>query len=185
MLVGQLVMVALMTSVPVHAHHHGQGLGVLGVMLSAHTFGMFALSPVTGWWIDRAGPRPVMLAGLATIVVSAVVVAGPTGLTFTPALFLLGYGWNLCYLGGSALLGRVGATTASGRARLESTVEAWVWSLSAASTAASTWLFAEGGFPLLSTVGIGLALPLLMVVASRRVVTTEQPRIEVAQQTCG
>ena len=185
MLVGQLVMVALMTSVPVHAHHHGQGLGVLGVMLSAHTFGMFALSPVTGWWIDRAGPRPVMLAGLATIVVSAVVVAGPTGMTFTPALFLLGYGWNLCYLGGSALLGRVGATTASGRARLESTVEAWVWSLSAASTAASTWLFAEGGFPLLSTVGIGLALPLLMVVASRRVVTTEQPRIEVAQQTCG
>jgi hypothetical protein len=49
----------------------------------------------------------------------------------------------------------------------------------------STWLFAEGGFPLLSTVGIGLALPLLMVVASRRVVPAEQARIEVAQQTCG
>jgi MFS family permease len=146
---------------------------------------MFALSPATGWWIDRAGPRPVMLAGLATVAVSAVVVAGPAGMTFTPALFVLGYGWNLCYLDGSALLGRVGATTASGQAQLESTVEAWVWSVSAVATAASTWLFAAGGFPLLSTVGIGLALPLLMVVASRRVGPAEQVRTEVAQQTCG
>jgi MFS family permease len=96
MLVGQLVMVALMTSVPIHAHHHGQGLRVLGLMLSAHTLGMFALSPVTGWWIDRSGPKPVMLAGLATVAGSALVVAGPSGMTFTPALFLLGYGWNLC-----------------------------------------------------------------------------------------
>jgi MFS family permease len=185
MLVGQLVMVALMTSVPVHAHHQGQGLGALGVMLSAHTFGMFAFSPVTGWWIDRAGPRPVILAGLATVVVSAVVVAGPAGMAFTPALFVLGYGWNLCYLGGSALLGRVGAATASGRARLESKVEAWVWSVYAVATAASTWLFAEGGFPLLSTVGIGLALPLLLAVASRRVVPAGQAQIGVAHQTCG
>jgi MFS family permease len=185
MLVGQLVMVALMTSVPVHAHHQGQGLGALGVMLSAHTFGMFAFSPVTGLWIDRAGPRPVILAGLATVVVSAVVVAGPAGMAFTPALFVLGYGWNLCYLGGSALLGRVGAATASGRARLESKVEAWVWSVSAVATAASTWLFAEGGFPLLSTVGIGLALPLLLAVASRRVVPAGQAQIGVAHQTCG
>jgi hypothetical protein len=35
---------------------NADGCGALGVMLSAHTFGMFALSPVTGWWIDRANP---------------------------------------------------------------------------------------------------------------------------------
>ena len=167
MLVGHLVMVALMTSVPVHAHHHGQGLGALGLMLSAHTLGMFALAPVTGWWIDRAGSRQVMVAGLVTIAVSALVVAGPAGLTFTPALFLLGYGWNLCYLGGSALLTHTGAGSAAELAKLEGRVEAWVWGVSAVATAASTWLFAEGGFPLLSAVSIALALPPLVVVARR------------------
>jgi hypothetical protein len=52
-------------------------------------------------------------------------------------------------------------------------------------TAASTRLFAEGGFPLLPTVGIGLALPLLLAVASRRVAPAGQAQIEVVQQTCG
>jgi hypothetical protein len=42
-------------------------------------------------------------------------------------------------------------------------------------TAASTRLFAEGGFPLLSTIGIGLALPLLLAVASLRVVPRTGP----------
>ncbi|GAA1564879.1 MFS transporter [Kribbella sancticallisti] len=173
MLVGHLVMVALMTSVPVHAHHHGHGLGVLGLMLSAHTLGMFALAPVTGWWIDRVGPKPVMLAGLATLVVSALVVAGPSGLTFTPALFLLGYAWNLCYLGGSAFLTQAAAGSPAAQARLESRVEAWVWAVSALATATSTWLFAEGGFVLLSTVSIALALPLLVVVARRHRVAAQ------------
>jgi hypothetical protein len=168
MLVGHLVMVALMTSVPVHAHHEGQGLSVLGLMLSAHTFGMFALAPVTGWWIDRSGPRPVMLAGLATVAVSALVVARPTGMTFIPALFALGYGWNLCYLGGSALLAAAGADSSAARAKLESRVEAGVWAVAALATAASTWLFAAGGFALLAGFSVALAVPLLVLVAFRR-----------------
>ncbi|GAB2559389.1 MFS transporter [Kribbella endophytica] len=170
MLVGHLVMVAMTTSVPVHAHHQGQSLGALGLMLSFHTLGMFALSPVTGWWIDRAGPRPVMLAGLATVTVSATAMTlhGPT---FTVVLFLLGYGWNLCYLGGSAALRRSAASPAVAT-RLESRAEAWVWTVAALATAASTGLFAEGGFRLLSTASVLIALPLLVVVARRRTVTS-------------
>jgi len=164
MLVGQLVMVALMTSVPVHAHHHGQGLAALGAMLSVHTFGMFALAPLTGWLIDRFGPRPVMIGGLATLALSAVAVAGPLGQAFIPALFLLGYGWNLCYLGGSAALTRAGVGTAAARAKRESQVEAWVWGVSAVATAASTLLFAEGGFRLLAIISVVLAVPLLVIV---------------------
>lgn len=169
MLVGHLVMVALTTSVPVHVHH----LGTLGMMLSAHALGMFAFAPVTGWWIDKAGPRPVMLAGLATVVVSALLIASPVGLAFTPALFFLGYGWNLCYLGGSSLLIRSAAP--AGRARLESRAEAAVWAVSAVATAASTWLFSEGGFVLLSTAAVALALPLLVVVARKRTAPAQAP----------
>ncbi|WP_432943335.1 MFS transporter [Kribbella sp. CA-253562] len=176
MLVGQLVMVAMMTSVPVHAHHHGQSLGALGLMLSFHTLGMFALSPVTGWWIDRSGPRPVMLAGLVVLVASALVVAVPSGTSFTPALFFLGVGWNLCYLGGSAYLLQTARASQAARAKLESRVEAWVWAVSAVATAGSTALFAEGGFLLLSTVSAVLALPLLFV-------TSRTPKVVGAAAT--
>ncbi len=157
MVVGHLVMVALMSSVPVHAHHHGDGLAVLGVMLSAHTLGMFALAPLTGWWIDRFGARPVMIAGLALLLVSAVLVT-QTGLVFTPALFLLGYAWNLCYLGGSAHL--VSADQ-------ESKVESSIWTVSALATATSPWLFTLGGFPLLAAASAVLTIPLLVFVLRR------------------
>ena len=157
MIVGHLVMVALMTSVPVHAHLHGDGLGLLGVMLSTHTLGMFALSPVTGWLIDRSGPRPVMLAGLALLLLSALLIS-QAGLAFTPALFMLGYAWNLCYLGGSAQL--VGTD-------LESKVESSIWTVAAVATAASPWLFTLGGFPVLAVISAVLAVPLLVLVARR------------------
>lgn len=157
MVVGQLVMVAVMTAVPVHTHHHGEGLGVLGLMLSAHTLGMFALSPLTGWWIDRTGPRPVMIAGLALLLASAVLVT-QSGPAFTPALFLLGYGWNLCYLSGSAALVT---------AELESKVESSIWTVSALATAASPWLFTLGGFPVLAVISAVLAVPLLVLVVRR------------------
>jgi MFS family permease len=132
-------------------------------MLSFHTLGMFALSPVTGWWIDRSGPRQAMLAGLVVLGVSALVVAVPTEASFTPALFFLGVGWNLCYLGGSAHIRQTVRGSQAARAKLESRVEAWVWAVSAVATAGSTALFAEGGFLLLSAVSAILALPLLFV----------------------
>jgi MFS family permease len=157
MVVGHLVMVALMTAVPVHAHHHGEGLGVLGVMLSAHTLGMFALAPVTGWCIDRFGARPVMLTGLVLLLVSAFLIS-QAGLVFTPALFLLGYAWNLCYLGGSAQLVS---------AELESKVESSIWTVSALATATSPWLFTFGGFPVLATASAVLTIPLLVLVLRR------------------
>ncbi|TCO46295.1 MFS transporter [Kribbella antiqua] len=157
MVVGHLVMVALMSSVPVHTHQHGEGLGLLGVMLSAHTLGMFALSPLTGWCVDRVGSRPVMLAGLGLLLVSALLVA-QGGAALTPALFLLGYAWNLCYLGGSSQL--VAADQ-------ESKVESFIWAVAAFATGTSPWLFTLGGFPLLSVISAALAVPLLVLVGRR------------------
>ncbi|WP_350280050.1 MFS transporter [Kribbella sp. HUAS MG21] len=165
MVTGHLVMVALMSAVPVHTHHHGEGLGLLGVMLSAHTLGMFALSPLTGWWIDRTGPRPVMLSGLLLLIVSALLTT-QSGLAFTPALFLLGYAWNLCYLGGSArLLGTP----------YESRVESSIWAISAVSAASSPWLYTLGGYPLLTVISVVLAVPLVLLVLRRREHTVAVP----------
>ncbi|TCC53060.1 MFS transporter [Kribbella capetownensis] len=157
MVVGHLVMVALMSAVPVHAHHLGDGLGLLGVMLSAHTLGMFALSPLTGWFIDRWGPRPVMVGGLV-LLLSAAVLTTQSGAMFTPALFLLGYAWNLCYLGGSArLLGTA----------LESKVESSIWAISALAALSSPWLYTVGGYLLLAVISAVLAVSLLVLVVRR------------------
>ena len=164
MVAGHLVMVALMSAVPVHTHSHGEGLGLLGVMLSAHTLGMFALSPLTGWWIDRTGPRPVMLTGLLLLVVAAVLTT-QSGPAFTPALFLLGYAWNLCYLGGSA---RLFGTP------FESKVESSIWAISALAAATSPWLYTLGGYLLLAVISCVLAVPLLLLVLRRTTLRVTQ-----------
>ena len=77
------------------------------MVISGHTFGMFALSPISGRLTDRFGSVPVILAGLITLAFSAVMAAAAPpegGAVLFLALFLLGYGWNLGYVAGSALL---------------------------------------------------------------------------------
>jgi len=102
-----LVMVGLMSMTPVHMDHGGATLAVVGLVISLHVAGMYALSPVFGWLADRAGRVPVLgLAGgllLAAGVVCAL--AGPPDTALlTVGLVLLGLGWSAGLVAGSALL---------------------------------------------------------------------------------
>ena len=104
---GQFVMVLIMTMTPLHMAAHSHDLPAVGVVLSGHTFGMYGLSPISGRLTDRYGAVPVILAGSATVSVASFLaaVAPPDGGTLLfVALFLLGFGWNLGYVAGSALL---------------------------------------------------------------------------------
>src|SRR5262249_51039062 len=128
MATGQVVMVAVMTAAPLDMHLHGHGLGMVGFALSAHTFGMFALSPLTGRLLDRFGSRPVMVSGLVTVTIAAATAAtAPQGQA--AALFLLGYGWNLCFVGGSTRLAR--DLPPAQRAHVEGAVDGAVWGAAA------------------------------------------------------
>ena len=71
----QVVMVLIMTMTPLHLTDHGHGLATVGLVLSAHTFGMFGLSPITGRLTDRFGSVPVIGAGLATLAGAALLAA--------------------------------------------------------------------------------------------------------------
>ena len=55
LIVGQFVMVLIMTMTPLHMTEHGHDLAAVGIVLSGHTFGMFALSPISGRLTDRFG----------------------------------------------------------------------------------------------------------------------------------
>ena len=57
------VMVSVMAMTPVHLLHHGASLTVIGLTISLHVAGMFALSPVFGILADRLGRVPTILLG--------------------------------------------------------------------------------------------------------------------------
>jgi MFS family permease len=159
MVVAQLIMVAVMTMAPLHLHMHGENLRRLGFVLSAHTLGMFVLSPLSGWFTDRFGGTRVIWGSLATLAIAALSVVfapDPSGHVLTAALFLLGYGWNLAIVGGSALLS-VDIHGSEGT-RLQGLIDSLVWSSSAIATLASGAIFAAGGYLLLASVSGTLVL---------------------------
>jgi len=159
MVVAQLIMVAVMTMAPLHIHMHGQTLSRVGFILSVHTLGMFVLSPLSGWFTYRFGSTTVIWGALGTLLVATmlvVVAPAPDGLSLTVALFLLGYGWNLAIVGGSALLSH-GIEVDEGT-RLQGLVDSLVWSSSAIAALASGAIFAAGDYLLLASVSGTLVL---------------------------
>src|SRR5690606_32531574 len=53
-------MVGIMSMTPVHLDEHGATLVIIGVTISLHVAGMFALSPVFGILADRLGRVPTI-----------------------------------------------------------------------------------------------------------------------------
>jgi MFS family permease len=101
------VMIAVMVMTPLHMHHGGAELDIIGIVISAHVLGMFAFAPVNGWASDRFGRVVVMNAGAVVLLVS-VGLSGtaPTGASWQIGwgLFLLGLGWSMCTVSASTLL---------------------------------------------------------------------------------
>ena len=160
MATAQLVMVAVMTAAPLEMHMHGHTLVAVGTVLSAHMLGMFAPSPLTGRLVDRLGTRPVMLAGLFTLAVAAILTAAGTHTApRAAALFLLGFGWNLCFIAGSVRLARNVARAS--RMQLEGAVESGVWAIAATAGLASTPVLTAGGYSALA----GLAVTAIVIAA--------------------
>jgi len=172
--VGQLVMVLIMAMTPIHVRDHGHGLATVGVIISAHTLGMFALSPLTGMISDKVGRLPVILAGHAVLAVAAVLAAvadEQATAVLTLALFLLGLGWNFSFVAGSALLTE-GADPGR-RVRLQGLGDAVVWTFGAVASLSSGLLLAASSYAVLCLVGAVLTVVPFMVVARHRL--TPQP----------
>jgi predicted MFS family arabinose efflux permease len=101
------VMVGIMVMTPVHMEHYGAALNLVGLTISLHIAGMYALSPLMGTLADRFGRRKVVLFGLIQLATAALLAAtgDPTGsVLFQGGLILLGTGWSACLIAGSAWL---------------------------------------------------------------------------------
>ncbi|WP_454116229.1 MFS transporter [Microbacterium aurum] len=100
------VMVAIMAMTPVHLLHHGADLEIIGLTISLHIAGMYALAPVFGVLADRLGRIPTILLGqaLLTAALLTAAVGQESGAAVTVALVLLGLGWSASTVAGSTLL---------------------------------------------------------------------------------
>ncbi len=167
MVVGQIIMVLIMTMTPIHIRSEGRGLASIGLVISAHTFGMYAVSPLTGKLSDRIGRIPVILIG-DTLLIAAGLTAASAGSSqgqLVVALFLLGLGWNFGFVAGSALLTDNAPT--SMRIQLQGLADSVIWGSGAAASLSSGILIAGWGYTTLSLVGAVLATVPMVVVWGR------------------
>lgn len=102
------IMVSVMALTPVHMSGHGAALSVIGLTISLHIAGMFALSPIFGWLTDAWGAQRTILAGQAVLVLACAIAgtAGHSEVQITIGLVLLGIGWSMSVIAGAALLTR-------------------------------------------------------------------------------
>lgn len=159
LIVGQFVMVIIMAMTPVHIRMAGEGLGLVGLVISAHTLGMFALSPLSGWLTDRIGRVPTIVVGQIVLVISAVMAmpaAGDDRALLVSSLFLLGLGWNFSFVAGSALVSQ--GMTGALRVRVQGVADAVVWSSAAVASVAAGVILDVGGYARLALAGAVIAV---------------------------
>lgn len=105
--IGHVVMVMVMVMTPVHMAHVDVTLQLIGLVISVHVAGMYALSPVVGMAVDRFGRIQVVIAGIGFLTASCVI-SGLAPANSVPilgvGLFLLGLGWSCTLIAGSTLV---------------------------------------------------------------------------------
>mgnify|MGYP003381957690 FL=1 len=169
MTIGQLVMVMIMVITPLHMHHFGHGTGAISFVILAHQLGMFGLSWATGGLIDRFGATPIIVGGAALLIGASLMSPAVTSVAgLSIALFLLGLGWNFCFVAGSALLAM--GLAPSERARVQGMSDTWSSAAAALGSLSTGALFAAGEMLLVGAVGLAFSLGLvaLWLIARKR-----------------
>ncbi|MCZ7534047.1 MAG: MFS transporter [Acidimicrobiia bacterium] len=158
-ILSQVVMVLVMVMTPIHMRAFGDSLTTIGYVMMAHTLGMFAIAPITGWFINRVGAKRMILVAVAVFLVACLLAATATTAgtsTLLVSMFLLGVAWNFGFVSGSTLL-QSGQTVAN-RLKLQGVADTSAWISSAAASAGSGILLSATSFRTLALAGAALAL---------------------------
>ncbi|MBI3750195.1 MAG: MFS transporter [Chloroflexi bacterium] len=169
LIAGQGTMVLVMTMTPLHMRQHGHDLAAVGLVLSAHTFGMFALSPISGRLTGRLGPLTTIYLGTAVMIVSSVMAAftpPASSLLLGVSMFLLGYGWNLGFVAGSTLLSS--SLEIAERTRVQGAADALIWVTAAIASLGSGLVVQYAGYLVLGLLGAALVALATWILVLRR-----------------
>jgi MFS family permease len=162
MVLGQVVMVAIMVITSLHMEDHHHARSDIIKVISAHTFGMFAPSIFSGWLLDKIGRGRMIVSGASILLLACIAAPlSPDVLPLGIALFLLGLGWNFCFVGGSTLL--ADQLSPLERSRTQGTNDLLVGLASAFITLSSGFIFDATNYTVMAIVAGALALvPLAM-----------------------
>jgi len=162
MALGQVVMVAIMVITSLHMSDHQHNLRDISAVISSHTFGMYAFSVLSGRLADKWGRGPVILTGASTLLLACITAPlSPDVFPLAVALFLLGLGWNFCFVGGSALLSD--QLSPVERSRTQGTNDLLVGFASAIGSLGSGFVFAASNYTIIAIVaGVIALIPFLL-----------------------
>ncbi len=178
MVISQLVMTLIMVITPLHMNYlHHSTTAISGVIM-AHTLGMFGLSSITGWLIDKYGRiQIIVVGGIILISASLLTPISESLVILTFALFLLGLGWNFCFIAGSSLLSDTLHNTERGRAQGAS--DTLVSLSSGIGSLATGAVFAAGGMIAVSGAGLAFTLILLALIVWARTQNVSQEETKI------
>src|SRR6185369_15131956 len=162
MVLGQVVMVAIMVITSLHMSNHMHNLHDISEVISSHTFGMYAFSVLSGRLSDKWGRGRVILTGSVTLLLACIAAPlSPNVLPLAVALFLLGLGWNFCFVGGSTLL--ADQLSPLERSRTQGANDLLVGLASAIGSLGSGFVFAASNYTVIAIVaGVVALIPFLM-----------------------
>jgi MFS family permease len=178
MVFGQLTMAMLMVITPLHMKDHQHPLTHISFVISAHIVGMYAFSILSGRLADRWGREPVIATGAGILILASLgAPLSPQLVPLTLTLFLVGLGWNFCYVGGSSLL--ADQLSPVERARTQGFNDLLIGLSSAAGSLGSGIVFAAIGYGAMGVVAAAAAAVLLSLTAwlqiGRRLPTPSLP----------
>lgn len=165
MIVTQIAMVATMTMTPVHMRAFRHDLGAVGVVIGFHIAGMFLPSLITGRLVDHYGRTRMVVAAGTTLLLAGLTgstVPGDSLLGLILALVLLGVGWNIGLISGTALV--IDGTVPANRPKVQGTIDVLIALSGAGGSAASGLVMARTDYTTLALGAGTLALVLIPVV---------------------
>jgi MFS family permease len=128
---------------------------------------MFGLSFPVGWLVDRLGRTKMITIGSLILIAACLMAPLSTEVYWLIiTLFLLGLGWNCCFVAGSTLLADVLRPHEKGR--VQGLTDAVVNVASGVGSLGGGFMFAAVGFTTMSWLGLAVALlPLMLVIFLR------------------
>ena len=162
MVISQAVMVAVMTMTAPHMKDHGHG-DLSAYVIALHIVGMYFFAPWVGMFVERVGHIRAVMVGAVVMGMGTVtaVVAGYVPALIFVGLWLLGLGWNVGLIAGSAIL--TTAVPESSRVEVQGTADLTMSFCGGAAAFSSGFIKAAWGYHLLADAATVVAGALLLL----------------------
>lgn len=161
------VMAFVMTAAPLAMVGHGHAVNNATLGIQWHVLAMFAPSFFSGIWIERYGK--VAMTALGFVLLAAAGLAALSGVQvvhFWGSLILLGLGWNLSFVGATAII--AGSYRPAERAKVQAANDFLVFTTVALASLSAGYLLALTSWEALNLLTLPVLAALLLVLVANR-----------------